>query len=315
VVDDAYFMRKAIALAERGRGHTNPNPLVGALVVDDEGVIVGRGAHQKAGGPHAEVIAMEDPHPLVHGGGLRHLRERGLEVVVGVEQDAAARQNAVFLTTVREQRPHVTLKAALSIDGFLGLAERRIHLTGKAAARRAHRQRAEIDAIGVGSGTVLADDPALTPRGAYRARPLTRVIFDRRLRTPPTARILSTGAAGPIILVCSAAGLAGAPERARALTAAGARILSQPDGDLGAAVRALGNEGISSLVIEGGGVLHRAALAARVVDAVHLYIAPRALGPRGIAWLDRGQLAWEQLRDRRAAWLDADLFVEGLVER
>jgi len=359
VVVDAYFMRKAIALAERGRGHTNPNPLVGALVVDDDGVIVGRGAHQKAGGPHAEVIALqdagerargatlyctlepcshtgrtgpcaplvadsgirraviaiEDPHPLVHGGGLRHLRERGVDVVVGVEQDAAERQNAVFLTTVREQRPHVTLKAALSIDGFLGLREQRIHLTGRAAARRAHRQRAEIDAIGVGSGTVLADDPALTPRGAYRARPLTRVIFDRRLRTPPTARVLSTGAAGPIIVVCSAAGLAGAPERARALTAAGARILSQPDGDLAAAVRALGNEGISSLVLEGGGVLHRAALAARVVDAVHLYIAPRALGPRGIAWLDSGQLAWEQLRDRRAAWLDADLFVEGLVER
>src|SRR6187402_3316953 len=136
---DEHFMRKAIALAERGRGHTSPNPMVGALVVTDDGVIVGRGAHELAGGPHAEVfaleeagarargatlyctlepcshtgrtgpcaplvaaagirrvvIAMEDPNPLVHGAGLRHLRERGVAVDVGVEAEAAIRQNAV----------------------------------------------------------------------------------------------------------------------------------------------------------------------------------------------------------------------------
>src|SRR5687767_8039837 len=138
-------MRKALALAERGRGRTNPNPMVGALVVADDGVIVGRGAHLMAGGPHAEivaladagtrargatlyctlepcshtgrtgpcapvvvqagirraVIAIEDPNPLVHGAGLAHLRAHGVEVVVGVEAAAAARQNAVFLTNIR----------------------------------------------------------------------------------------------------------------------------------------------------------------------------------------------------------------------
>src|SRR6185369_13018970 len=162
-MDDAHFMRKALALAERGRGHTSPNPMVGALVVDDAGIIVGRGAHLVAGGPHAEVIAltdagakargatlyctlepcshtgrtgpcaplvaaagirraviaMEDPNPLVHGSGLAYLRDRGIEVTVGVEQESAARQNAAFLTRMRAGRPYVILKAALSLDGRL----------------------------------------------------------------------------------------------------------------------------------------------------------------------------------------------------
>ena len=352
-------MRKALALAERGRGHTNPNPMVGALVVSDAGVIVGRGAHQKAGGPHAEVIALndagerargatlyctlepcshvgrtgpcaplvadcgirraviaiEDPNPLVHGAGARHLRDRGVEVVVGVEQEAAARQNAVFFTNIRAGRPHTTLKAAVSLDGALGMADRRVHLTGPAAGRRAHRHRAEVDAIAVGSGTLLIDDPLLTARGVYRDRPLTRVIFDRRLRTPPTARVLSTAAEGPIIIMCTARGLAMAPERARVLTAAGARIVSLPEDDLGAALRALGDDGVTSLVLEGGSLLHRAALAAGVVDSLHLYIAPRTLGAGALPWIDERQLAWEQLRHRRAEWLGVDLFVEGWVDR
>src|SRR6186713_1884656 len=174
-------MRKAIALAERGRGHTSPNPMVGALVVTDAGVIVGRGAHQLAGGPHAEVfaleeagaraegatlyctlepcshtgrtgpcaprvaaagirravIALDDPNPLVNGRGLAHLRERGLEVVTGIEREAAARQNAVFLTNMRLGRPHVIIKAAVSLDGRLAAAPGvRTQLTGPAANRR-----------------------------------------------------------------------------------------------------------------------------------------------------------------------------------
>src|SRR3954453_1785976 len=152
--DDSRFMRLALALAERGRGTTSPNPMVGALVVDARGVIVGRGAHRVAGGPHAEVIALEDagerargatlyctlepcshtgrtgpcaplvsaagiaraviaiedPNPLVNGAGLKHLRDRGTEVVVGVERTRAAEQNAAFLTRMRERRPYVIVK-------------------------------------------------------------------------------------------------------------------------------------------------------------------------------------------------------------
>jgi diaminohydroxyphosphoribosylaminopyrimidine deaminase / 5-amino-6-(5-phosphoribosylamino)uracil reductase len=359
-MDDAHFMRKALALAERGRGRTSPNPMVGALVVDGDGVIVGRGSHRIAGGPHAEVIALEDagaraqgatlyctlepcshtgrtgpcaplvvqagirraviaiedPNPLVHGRGLAHLRERGIDVTVGVEQAAAERQNAAFLTAMRDGRPHVILKAALSLDGRLAAAPGvRTPLTGAAANRRVHRQRAEVDAIGVGSGTVLTDDPLLTPRGAYRGRPLTRVVFDRRLRTPPSARLLSTLDAGPVIIVSSEAAGAGALDRAQGLRAAGALILAPPTADIGTALRALRDAGLTSLVLEGGAALHRAALDAGVVDEVHVYIAPVALGPRGVAWIGEGRMAWDALQDRRAQWLGEDVLIEGLIRR
>lgn len=352
-------MRKALALAERGRGTTSPNPMVGALVVDGEGVIVGRGAHGIAGGPHAEivalddagprahgatlyctlepcshtgrtgpcapvvaqagirraVIAVEDPNPLVNGRGLAHLRDRGVEVVVGVEREAAERQNAPFFTGILERRPYVILKVALSVDGFVAVAPgARTTLTGAAANRRIHRQRAEVDAIAVGSGTLLADDPQLTPRGAYRSRTLVRVIFDRRLRTPPSARVLSTMAAGPVIIVTSDRVRSEAPERAAALIAAGARLLVPAENDLGAVCRALCREGVTSMVLEGGPSLHRAALRADIVDAVHVYVTPRRLGSGGVPWLDPGQLAWDTLLERRATWLGEDLLVEAQLK-
>jgi diaminohydroxyphosphoribosylaminopyrimidine deaminase/5-amino-6-(5-phosphoribosylamino)uracil reductase len=256
---------------------------------------------------------MEDPNPLVHGAGLRHLRERGIDVVIGVEGEAAARQNAVFLTNIRQRRPHVTLKIALSLDGRIGLPGVRAHLTDAPANRRVQRQRAEVDAIAVGSETILADDPWLTPRGAYRSRALIRVIFDRRLRTPPGARVLSTLDAGPVIIITSADAVSSAPSRAEKLEQRGARVLSLFEPDLGIALRMLRDEGVSSLVLEGGAAIHRAALDAGVVDALHLYIAPRRLGPDGVEWIGGGRIAWEALRDRRAAWLGPDLFVEGSV--
>lgn len=357
-MNDSHFMRKALALAERGRGRTSPNPMVGALVVDDDGVIVGRGAHQIAGGPHAEivaladagarargatlyctlepcshtgrtgpcapavvqagirraVIAMEDPNPVVHGAGLAHLRGHGVEVVVGVEADAAARQNAVFLTNIRDRRPYVIVKAALSVDGKLAARPGSpTRLTGPAANRRVQRQRAEVDAVGVGSGTILADDPLLTPRGAYRGRPLVRVLFDRRLRTPVSARVLSTLAAGPVIIVTSERACAADPDRARGLSAAGARLLPLASDDLAGALGALKGLGVWSIVLEGGGTLHRAAFDADTVDAVHIYITPTALGPDGVAWIGEGRIGWDGLTGRRAQWVGDDILVEGHV--
>ena len=360
VADDRHFMRKALAIAERGRGRTSPNPMVGALVVDDEGVIVGRGAHEVAGGPHAEVIALadagdrargatlyctlepcshtgrtapcaplvtqsgirraviaiEDPNPRVHGRGLAHLRERGVDVTVGVEHDRAVRQNAVFLTTIERGRPYVILKAALSLDGRIAAAPGvRTALTGAAANRRVHRQRAEVDAIAIGSGTLLSDDPLLTPRGAYRARPLMRVVFDRRLRTPATARLLSTIERGPVVIVSTARACNAAPDRLRALEDAGARVIVPAGEDLAASIQALEPLGVTSIVMEGGPTLHRAALDADIVDAVHVYITPGQVGPGGVDWIGGGRMAWEALHDRRATWLDEDVLVEGYVHR
>lgn len=356
--DDAYYMRKAIALAERGRGTTSPNPLVGALIVDRDGVIVGRGAHRAAGGPHAEVIALEDagprargatlyctlepcshtgrtgpcaplvsaagiaraviaiedPSPVVNGRGLAHLSDRGIEVTVGVEGARAAEQNAVFLTNVRDRRPHVILKAALSADGKLSAAPGvRTYLTGPAANRRIHRQRAEVDAIAVGSGTILADDPLLTARGAYRNRALTRIVFDRRLRTPTSARVLSTLAAGPVIIISTTVVCADKRAEVAALTAAGARVLQAPGPGLADALPALLESGVTSIVLEGGAALHRAALDERVVDALNLYIAPALLGAGAVDWIGEGRIAWESLRQRHATWLDDVVLVEGYV--
>jgi diaminohydroxyphosphoribosylaminopyrimidine deaminase/5-amino-6-(5-phosphoribosylamino)uracil reductase len=260
------------------------------------------------------VVALEDPNPLVHGRGLAHLRERGVEVTVGVERDRALRQNAVFLTNLQSGRPHVILKAAVSIDGKIAAAPGVCTpLTGAASWRRVHRQRAEVDAVGIGSGTLLVDGPLLTARGAYRERPLTRVVFDRRLQTPPSARVLSTLDAGPVIIVTSARAHAAAPQRASALTNAGATLLPLPGDDLPAALRALTDAGVRSIVLEGGAGLHQAALDAGAADEVHVYITPKALGPAGVDWIGGGRLAWESLHDRHALWLGADILVEGRI--
>ena len=148
-----------------------------------------------------------------------------MAVAVGVLREAAERLNAPFLTVMRRQRPFVTMKVALSRENCVaGAGGHRLALTGPSANRYIHRERAELDAIGVGSGTILADDPLLTARGAYRARPLTRVVFDRRLRTPPTARLMSSLGDGPIIVVASEPRGEDERHRAEQLRQAGARV-------------------------------------------------------------------------------------------
>jgi diaminohydroxyphosphoribosylaminopyrimidine deaminase/5-amino-6-(5-phosphoribosylamino)uracil reductase len=365
VNSDIHYMRLALALAERGRGRTSPNPMVGAVLVDGEGVVVGRGFHQAAGGPHAEihalraagsrargatlyctlepcchtgrtgpcaprlveagvsrvVVAIGDPNPLVSGRGLAYLRERGVEVVEDVLRDHAERQNRAFMAVMRRGRPYVMLKAALSLDGCIAEAPgTRTALTGAAANRLIHRQRAEIDAIAVGSETILADDPLLTARGAYRTRPLVRVVFDRRLRMSPTARVLSTLQAGPVIIMSTAASADADPERARALTDAGASLeLLQQQADssvpIGPAVRRLVERGVTSLLIEGGAKLQRAAWDAGIVDCVQLYVTPRSLGVSAVPWLPSSDLAIAALQGISAVPVGDDVLIEGYVHR
>ncbi len=295
---DDFYMARALGLAERGRGRTSPNPLVGAVVVDREGVVVGRGAHEVVGGPHAEahaledagerargatlyctlepcthtgrtgpcaplvveagivraVIAIEDPNTSVSGGGLAYLRASGLEVRVGVRREEAERLDAAFLSVVRKRRPFVTMKVALSREGCIAAAPGvRTALTGPSANRYIHRERAEVDALAIGSGTVLADDPLLTPRGAFRYRPLTRVVFDSRLRTPPAAKLLSTRRAGPVIIMSTPLAAERSPDRLRALTDAGAQIeLIADERPLAGALARLAALGLSSVLVEGG---------------------------------------------------------------
>jgi len=361
---DTIHMARALALAERGRGLTSPNPMVGAVVVDDEGVVVGRGSHRAAGEPHAEilafadagsrsqgatlyctlepcfhvgrtgpcapevvragirraVVAIEDPNPLVAGRGLAYLRHHDVAVAVGVLREAAERLNAPFLTVMRRQRPFVTMKVALSRENCVaGAGGHRLALTGPSADRYIHRERAELDAIGVGSGTILADDPLLTARGAYRARPLTRVVFDRRLRTPPTARLMSSLGDGPIIVVASEPRVEDGRRRAEQLRQAGVRVelVGSDDADrfLHESLSVLAQLGIHSLMLEGGPRLHHAAWTAGVVDRVQMFMTPTVAGSAGVPWLDSSRIEVDDLTDVRTLRLGSDLMIEGYVHR
>ena len=259
------------------------------------------------------VAAVEDPNPAVRGRGFAFLRERGVTVDVGLAADRAVTLNQPFFTLMREGRPFVVLKAATSIDGRIAEAPgRRTALTSAAANRHAQRFRAEVDAIGVGSGTILADDPELTARGAFRERPLARVIFDRRLRTPPDARVLSTPEAGPVIIVTTAASAARADVRA-ALQQRGAQIEVAGDGTLRAALQRLAERQIESLLLEGGAEIHAAAWDESLVDYVRLYVTPHAIGANGVPLLAERTFSSAELRDRRVLPLGPDVLIEGYV--
>jgi diaminohydroxyphosphoribosylaminopyrimidine deaminase/5-amino-6-(5-phosphoribosylamino)uracil reductase len=357
---DEFFMRKALQLAERGRGTTSPNPMVGAIIVDADGVMVGRGAHEFAGGPHAEVraladagpaaqggtlyctlepcshagrtgpcaplvadagiarvvVATEDPNPLVAGAGLRLLRERGVAVVSGVLAAEAECLNRPFFTVMRAGRPFVTMKVALSADRRVAAGPgQRTQLTSAAADRQIHRDRAETDAIGIGSGTMLADDPELTARGAYRTRPLTRVIFDGRLRTPPGARIFRTLDAGPVIIVGSSAVAGRSGAAAQCLRTAGAIVEFTPERDLRTALAALAARGVTSLIVEGGPSLHRSFWDAGLVDRVQIYETPVIIGDRGLPWLPFDVMADPGMGECTSRRLGADTMLEAYVHR
>jgi diaminohydroxyphosphoribosylaminopyrimidine deaminase/5-amino-6-(5-phosphoribosylamino)uracil reductase len=258
------------------------------------------------------VASVEDPNPSIRGRGFEYLRQQGVEVDIGLGADAARRLNQPFFTLIREHRPFVILKAAVSLDGCMAAAPAvRTALTSAAANRHAHRTRAEVDAIGVGVGTILSDDPLLTARGAFRTRPLTRVVFDRQLRTPAQARVLSTVGAGPVIIVTSAQGAARADARGR-LEGAGADI-AVVDGTFGSALRALGERQIASLLLEGGASVHAAAWAEGLVDFVRLYVTGCTLGSSGVRLLEGRPLATGGLFERRVEPLGPDVLIEGYV--
>jgi diaminohydroxyphosphoribosylaminopyrimidine deaminase/5-amino-6-(5-phosphoribosylamino)uracil reductase len=358
-MNDAAFMRQALFHARRAQGQTTPNPMVGAVVVTPDGVIVGRGRHYRAGLPHAEALALEeagslargatlyvtlepcchigrtgpctrriiaagiarvvacvmDPNPRVMGRGFDELREAGIAVDVGLYAEESAELNAGFFAVHQLGRPYVIAKVAMSLDGRIAARTGvRTAITSMPANRRTHLLRASVDAVGVGSETFLVDDPVLTVRECYRDRPLARVVFDRRLRTPPSACMFSTLAQGPVIIVTTAAALAAAPDQARALEAAGATLVTG-SGDIEDALRRLVAFDISTLLLEGGTAVHEAAWRARVVDRVVQVVAPGVLGASGVPWLDASVLPWSALRPTKVEPRGPDIWIELDVHR
>ena len=319
------WMAQAISLAERGRGLTSPNPMVGAVIVRD-GTLVGSGFHPRAGDPHAEIYALAeageqakgaslyctlepchhqgrtgpcteaiikagiaevyvgsiDPNPIVSGAGVAKLRAAGIRVTTGVNDDACSALIKPWSHWIRTKRPFVTVKLAQSLDGRIAaLGGQSQWISGPSARERVHALRAEVDAVMVGSGTLLADDPRLTARDLTQPikQPL-RVVVDSKLKTPPEARLLQH----PGAVIATAI----PPEDSRwtLLQRQGAELWHLPDDtgqvSLEGLMDRLGTRDVTSMLVEGGGVLVGALWRADLIHRLHLYIAPMLIGGDGI---------------------------------
>ena len=231
------------------------------------------------------VIGCRDPNPHVEGKGVEKLRAAGVEVLVGVREPQARALIAAWAKHITTGLPYVSLKLALSLDGRIatrsGVSK---WVTGPDARAKVHLLRSRHDAIAVGIGTALADDPRLTVRDAPGESP-TRIVFDTKLRLPTTSRLAQTARQTPTIVLCGHEASAIAEE---GLTALGVECIRGPQAtegrlDAHAALRILAQRGLVSLMVEGGAELAGSFLAGRLADELHAFIAPILLGPRGRA--------------------------------
>ena len=324
---DQRHLTRAIELAREGRGHTSPNPIVGAVIVRD-GDVLGEGYHTAYGAAHAEVSALEncredpvgatmyvtlepcchqgqtppctdaivragiqrvvvasdDPSDKAAGRGLGILRDEGIEVetVDGDVERAARLLNQPFRKFALTGRPHVTFKSAMSLDGKVASQTGDSKwISGEESRRLVHRWRAELDAICVGIGTALADDPLLTARTEGATRQPKRVVFDSEGRLPLDSTLVRTAPEVPLIVVVSRAC---ARASADALRAAGAEIVTASGGNeqerVHDALGKLGDLDIQSMLLEGGPTSRAPSWTAGDVDEVRLFVAPIALGGR-----------------------------------
>jgi diaminohydroxyphosphoribosylaminopyrimidine deaminase / 5-amino-6-(5-phosphoribosylamino)uracil reductase len=241
------------------------------------------------------VSAIEDPNPEVAGQGHARLRAAGIAVDVGLGALEAAHDHAGHFRRIRDKRPCVILKLAVSADDKIGAAGHKpVAITGEAARTRAHLLRAQCDAILVGIGTVLADDPLLTCRlPGMEARSPVRVVLDRALRIPGTSRLVHSARQTPLWVVTS--NLSEAPAAVK-LGAAGAQVIrvaataSPPGLDVPAVLHALAEKGITRLLVEGGSRVAASFVAADLVDEVWLLRGRDEVGSDGVAALDALQL-------------------------
>ena len=324
-------MRRALELAEGGRGRVSPNPLVGAVLTRD-GRTIGEGFHAAIGGPHAEaealadcarrgedargatayvtlepcahegrqppcapalvdagvgrvVIASDDPSEHAAGRGPEILREAGIDVawLNGAEASAARLLNQPFRKRAQAGLPYVTWKAAASLDGRIATAGGDSRwISGEDSRRLTHMWRAESDAVAIGIGTALADDPLLTAREVGASSQPLRVVFDSTARLPLGSQLVGSVSEAPLLVVT---GPDAPADRVAALERAGVDVLGTA-GDAPArvsqALSEFGRREISSLLLEGGAALTGSFLDAGEVDELRLFIAPVILGGGGV---------------------------------
>lgn len=330
--EDTAHIRHALELAEGGRGCVSPNPLVGAILVRDGGVI-GEGFHAELGGLHAEtaalaecrmkgadpygatlyvtlepcahtgrqppctkaildaridrvVVGSDDPSEKARGRGLEMLRRRGVDVAFArpPETRACRLLNQPFRKQAMAGLPWVLLKLAATAEGSTTPPEGTRWISGERSRKLVHRWRAELDAVAVGIGTVLADDPLLTARGVEVPRQPVRVVFDTRGRLPLDSQLVGSLDTARLILVTSAE----APiARLQALEHEGAEIVrvaaETPTAFVTAALPELSGRGIQSVLLEGGMTLARAFAAAEAIDEARVFVAPGAADPEAVA--------------------------------
>jgi diaminohydroxyphosphoribosylaminopyrimidine deaminase / 5-amino-6-(5-phosphoribosylamino)uracil reductase len=353
---DSIYMQRALKLAERGYGGTSPNPLVGAVVVR-EGKILGEGYHRRAGEPHAEinaireagdvrgatlyvtlepcsthgrtppcteailasgisrvVAAARDPNPAHAGRGLRWLRAKGLQVEQDLLADEARCLNEAFNHWITRRRPFVHLKCAMSLDGKIATNSGESKwITGPKARAYGMRLRLGADAIVAGINTIVRDDPLLNVRGARvpRWKKFWRVVIDPDGRIPANARVL----ASETTLVVTGPNTRPPKVPARILTAPRRGKML----DLDFVLRALEAEGVTSLLIEGGGETHYQFLAQGLVQRVHFFYAPKIItgraAPKGIGG-EQTLNGGKGLKLRDAEWrtMGKDLLLTALVQ-
>lgn len=355
----AEVMRHALALARRGIGHVEPNPPVGAVVVDASLRWLGEGWHQRFGGPHAEVhalaqagersrgatlyvtlepcshhgktppcadaviaagivkvvAAMGDPNRAVNGRGFERLRAAGIEVETGLLATEAEQLAAPFVMLMTRQRPYVHAKWAMSLDGRIATRTGESKWISNERAREVvHVLRGRMDAILVGVGTVLADDPLLTARPPG-PRVATRIVLDSHGRMPTDCRLCRTADQGPLLVATTDA----SPQAWRqTLADRGVEVLLLPTAqgrvEIPALLSELGRRRMTNLLVEGGGAVLGTFFDAELIDEYHVFVAPRVIGGEG-ATAPLAGLGLERvpraIGEVEVQLLDGDIYVRG----
>ncbi|MCX5716241.1 MAG: bifunctional diaminohydroxyphosphoribosylaminopyrimidine deaminase/5-amino-6-(5-phosphoribosylamino)uracil reductase RibD, partial [Candidatus Omnitrophica bacterium] len=319
--DDKFYMRLALVLAQKGRGGTSPNPMVGAVIVKNN-KIVGLAYHKEAGGPHAEaaalkeagksakgaalyinlepcahfgrtppctqaiiksgikkvIAAMKDPNPIIAGRGFVRLKKNGIKVAAGTLEDEAKILNEVFIKYITKKMPFVIVKAAQSLDGKIAAKTGDSKwITSEESRRYVHRLRSQVDAVMVGAGTVVKDDPLLTSRVSEK-QPV-KVIVDSELKISHSAKIFSKESPAKVILATTAKATKNRIEKFRNIGAE-VLVLKKKNSMVGLRqlMKELAKREITSILVEGGGELIGSLVDEKLVDKFSIFIAPKIIG-------------------------------------